>query len=128
MVVFKDGSECHVPVIFRSVGDVYGECSSIGIGHISSSSKIRKMFKIIFSNGVEPWKQVKWNVEGKLSQVMKVAVSEAIDSENCLNMVIEIDESYLPLSNKGFISSFISFFEHSSDDANVVKLLIYGNR
>jgi len=125
---FRNGSECYVPITFRSVGNVYAEYSSIGVGQISMTGKISKIFKIYFNKGVKPWRQAKWNVEGKLSEAINVLATEVKDTENCLNLKIEIEGSHLSSSDKGFVHSHITFYEDTPDEDNAVKLLVYGYR
>ena len=60
VVKFQDGSECHISLVFSSVGDVYGESSSLAIGRIPASGTLTETFKIHFSRGTKPWATVKW--------------------------------------------------------------------
>lgn len=127
VIVFKDGSECYIPLAFRSVGDIYGECSSIGVGRIPISETINKNFRIHFTNGNEPWNEIKWKTEGKLSEAISVSMNDNNPLKNTLNLTIGIDGSCLSRSVKGFLSSYIQLLG-DSEGGEVVSLLVYGYR
>jgi len=128
IVAFKDGSECHIPIVFRSVGDIYAERSSLPVGRIPFSGKVNKVFNILFSDGIRPWTQVKWKVEGILSEAITASPNNEKVTENTLSLIVEIDGNCLPSSEKGFLSSYIDFFENEREDRNIVRLYLYGYR
>ena len=124
VITFKDGTECHVPIAFRSVGDIYGESSSIALGKISTSKVTKKTFVIHFAD--KPWKTLNWKAEGVLSDSISISRNIQNLKEHTLILTIEIDPNLLPASAKGFMSTYIDFFEEKQEDKNIVRVLLYG--
>jgi len=126
-IEFKDRTVCNIPICFRSIGDLYGETSVINLGKISSSKEITKTFNIYFINGLHPWKDAKWEVNGKLSDAIDVSV-EKENKQDTLKMTITVNDEKIPRNLDGFLSSRIVFFENKKNNINTVKLLLYGYR
>ncbi|MBL7106058.1 MAG: DUF1573 domain-containing protein [Phycisphaerae bacterium] len=126
VVEFKDGSCCYVPIVFRSVGDVYGESGSLNMGKILDGGKIEKRFKIFFGNGIK-WESVGWKADGVLVNGIAIAVEEENETSEYIEFTIGINVDRLEMLEGGFVSSKIYFFE-KGQEAESVRLLIYGYR
>jgi hypothetical protein len=124
VITFRDGTECHVPIAFRSVGDIYGESSSIALGKIPTSKVTKKTFVIHFAD--KSWKTLNWKAEGVLSDSISISRNTQNIKDHTLILTIEIDPDFLPASSKGFLSTYIDFFEEKQEDKNIVRVLLYG--
>jgi hypothetical protein len=124
VITFRDGTECHVPIAFRSVGDVYGESSSIALGKIPISKVTKKTFVIHFTD--KSWKALNWKAEGVLSDSISISSSNQNIKDHTLVLTIEIDPKLLSDSSRGFLSTYIDFFEEKQEDKNIVRVLLYG--
>ena len=124
VVTFKDGTECHIPIAFRSVGDVYGESSSIALGKIPTSKATKKTFVIHFADKL--WETLNWKAEGVLSDSISISRNIQNVKDDTLVLTIKIDPNLLPASSKGFLSTYIDFFEEKQEDKNIVRVLLYG--
>jgi len=99
----------------------------MSLGNIPFAGEVSKMFMIHFTNDVKPWTQVRWKAEGKLTNAIDVFQSKERISEDTLALTIKIDGNLLSPSDKGFVNSYIHFFENDPNDKGV-KLLLYGYR
>lgn len=123
-IELEDQTKCVIPLIFRSIGNVYCEKSSMFLGTIANAL-ISKKIKLFFHEDTPMWPKTEYAVEGKLSDAISVVSQTAVKDH--LELAIEIDGNKLNKDNIGYLSSTVTFFSESNP-VDSSKILLYGHR
>ena len=123
-VELTDNVLLYIPLMSRIFGDVYINERRISFGPLANGEN--KEIEIHFVNNAKPWKNMKWEVNGSLSDTINVIINRSKCTDSCIVADLAVNKSTLRDVPKGYNFSRLNFFQDGSKENDVVSVLIDG--
>ena len=123
-VKLADDIRLRIPIICRVIGDVYPAEQMINLGTISHSKP--KELLIHFTNDTKPWKEIKWDAKGYLSEAISISKQQSEPTESCIKLTLGVNESKIRRVPKGYLFCRIRFYQGEVADEDAVSVLVDG--
>ncbi|MBN2590980.1 MAG: DUF1573 domain-containing protein [Sedimentisphaerales bacterium] len=114
----------YIPIKSRIVDNAYVIEQRISFGTLSNSENSE--IKVHFANNVKAWKEVKWSVEGDLSDVIDVSINKSKSTDTIIVVDLIVKKDLLGNIPKGYNFSRLHLYQNDSQDDNAISLLIDG--
>jgi hypothetical protein len=119
-----DNVGLEMPIQCLVVRDVYAMERMIHFGNLTNSTP--KKFTIYFTNNTEVWSEVKWNVNGYLSDAVVIMEDQSSRTDSRIVLTLAIDQSKIHYLPKGYVFCRIIFFQKQPTENHAISILADG--
>jgi len=123
-IQLADNVGLEIPILLQIVGDVYSEEKMINFGNLSACSL--KKFKIHFANNAEVWQDLKWEINGYLSDAIVISEDHIERTNSYIEITLNVDKLKLNSIPNGYVFCRIKFYKKLPTDKDVINILADG--
>ena len=123
-VELTDDLSLYIPIKSRIVDEAYVIEQRISFDSLIDSTN--KEIEINFADPSKPWKEMKWSVEGDLSDVIDVSINKSKSTDTSIVADLVVKKELLERVPKGYNFSRLYLYQNDLQDENTISLLIDG--